>query len=491
MCTFHLIEFLGLRLTSLRSVHRQSSQDAIVPLTSVTRSQPKNEHKVVVQDMNTLQQAGSHLGAEVNGRAQIRSFISGDNRTDQGDIMIAGSLAIDLSCNFTPIQGRQTSAMAQPQLHTSNPAKITSSLGGVGYNITRAAGLLHSSVSLCSVVADDVSGRAALETLQNLSLRRDEVKIVKAGTIHKTAQYVAFNEKNKNLIMAMADMEILENAASQFIAEWASKLKVIRPKWLVVDANWDPLTLRQLIMAGKAAGANVIFEPVSAAKATRLFQCVSDASLSFSIFPTHQISIATPNAMELTAMYTTARDGELFDGLDWWQIINSCGISSSGARDLMMAITNQELVDQGIPQQSIQLLPFIPCILTTLGSRGVLATRLLPHDDPSLLAPATDPYIISRNFDRKSPVGGIHMRLYPPAEVVADSDIVSVNGAGDTFVGTLVAGLAKSQQIDFDRLIDVAQKASVMTLQSGETVHPGLGQLRNILMARASDTCVM
>ena len=74
------------------------------------------------------------------------------------------------------------------------------------------------------------------------------------------------------------------------------------------------------------------------------------------------------------------------------------------------------------------------------------------------------------------------MRLFPAAEKVDDKDIVSVNGVGDTFLGTIVAGLAKrGKDARIEQLVDVAQKAAVLTLKSKEAVSPELSSLRSML----------
>jgi pseudouridine-5'-phosphate glycosidase/pseudouridine kinase len=45
-----------------------------------------------------------------------------------------------------------------PQAHTSNPAQISQSIGGVGHNVALAAHSVskHASVKFCSLVGDDV-----------------------------------------------------------------------------------------------------------------------------------------------------------------------------------------------------------------------------------------------------------------------------------------------------------------------------------------------
>jgi pseudouridylate synthase / pseudouridine kinase len=73
-------------------------------------------------------------------------------------------------------------------------------------------------------------------------------------------------------------------------------------------------------------------------------------------------------------------------------------------------------------------------------------------------------------------VGGLYIRLFPAAETVSKEEVVSVNGVGDTFLGVLVAGLAKGLDLD-ENLISVAQKAAVMTLKSKEAVSPQIASL--------------
>jgi pseudouridylate synthase / pseudouridine kinase len=102
--------------------------------------------------------------------------------------------------------------------------------------------------------------------------------------------------------------------------------------------------------------------------------------------------------------------------------------------------------------------------------------KLLPPSHPMLQSPEGAPYILARNMSGNPDVGGVYLRYFPVAETVSKENIVSVNGVGDTFLGVIVAGLAKGLQLD-ENLIHVAQKASVMTLKSKETVSPHLASL--------------
>ncbi|KAI9835319.1 MAG: hypothetical protein M1819_002463 [Sarea resinae] len=407
------------------------------------------------------------------------------SKESETDILVAGSLAIDLSCDYAPLQPQ--SGDISPHLHTSNPSIITQTLGGVGNNITAAAHLAGASVRLCSVIADDPSGHAALDLLKQRGIQSSGIKVLPRSSGQRTAQYIAINDMKKDLVLAMADMSILDTTSSStdFAETWQRQLDLAKPKWLIADANWAPETLSAWISAAKASGAHVAFEPVSTAKSARLFARSLSNPLKTAIYPTPAIDLATPNAFELAAMHTAARDAEFFDRADWWAVIDAMGIPSSGARDRFVAVTNAEMVRQGVPQQALQLLPFMPCILTKLGAQGVLLTQLLHLGDERLRSRQHAPFIVARSLDEDDErgVGGVYMRLFAPAETVDEKDVVSVNGVGDTFLGVLVAGLVKSGagMAHLETLVEVAQRGSVLSLKSREAVSLRIGELRSLL----------
>ena len=86
----------------------------------------------------------------------------------------------------------------------------------------------------------------------------------------RTAQYVAVNDANKNLVLAMADMGIF--TAHSFPTYWSSAVAASQPKWLVVDGNWAERDIRAWTQAGRRSGARVAFEPVSVEKFQLLWQ---------------------------------------------------------------------------------------------------------------------------------------------------------------------------------------------------------------------------
>jgi pseudouridine-5'-phosphate glycosidase/pseudouridine kinase len=405
--------------------------------------------------------------------------------TQKADVVVAGSLAIDFSCDFAPFGDRSKDVSPSP--HTSNPAVIGQSLGGVGHNVAIAASYAGSSTVFCSIVADDLSGKAALAAIEQEQLGTEGIQTLSPALGVRTAQYVSVNDTKKDLVVAMADMAIMElpENSLDFDGFWEPLLARTQPKWVVLDANWNSAVLAKWAALAKQVKSRVAFEPVSTAKATRLFRNKTGDTpvigASDTVPNNNKLDLATPNALELTSMYSAARASGLFESPEWWALINSLNLSSAGSRELLVSVTSPSLVDAGIPQQSIQLLPFIPCLLTKLGREGVLLTQLLPPGDARLTSPDSARYIVSRADSSNSPVGGVYMRLFAPETVLSDQDVVSVNGAGDTLLGVVVAGLARQQENrhakGLEDIIPVAQRASLRTLQSTESVNPSIKDL--------------
>lgn len=71
------------------------------------------------------------------------------------------------------------------------------------------------------------------------------------------------------------------------------------------------------------------------------------------------------------------------------------------------------------------------------------------------------------------------MRLFPPETVLAEDAIVGVNGAGDTLLGVIIAGLAAGRELE--DVIKIGQQASLRTLQSSRSVSPEIRNLAKLL----------
>ncbi|QVM07438.1 hypothetical protein D8B26_002137 [Coccidioides posadasii str. Silveira] len=461
-----------------------------------------NRYMPVVNGTRQRAKTSESESQDTNPATENASAKPAPKAIEKVDILIAGSLAVDLACDFAPSTGGSNAV--SPALYTSNPSVISQSLGGVGYNVALASSYLGSSVLFCSVVANDISGRSALAALQKAdkNLHFEGVQTLETAAGARTAQYIAVNDAKKELVLAMADMSILELPSERlkFDEFWEPMIHRTKPTWAVIDANWSPEAMSRWVSLCKAHGIKIAFEPVSALKATRLFSKTKSGNIGNKpIFdplhtaPTnHLIDIITPNSIELASMHTTAREAGLFHSPEWWKIINSFSLPSAGSRDRFTSLTSAAIVDKGIPQQSIQLLPFIPCIVTKLGKHGALLTQLLPSRDSRLTNPEYAPYILGRaagsgDGDSETGIGGVYMRLFPAVEKLEEGDVVSVNGAGDTLLGLLVSALAvgensgRAEKTRVENVIPLAQQASIKTLKSKGGVSPDIKSLRPLL----------
>ncbi|RAH55611.1 IdgA domain protein [Aspergillus piperis CBS 112811] len=466
----------------LAKIKELSGGKSVIANRALVEANVKRAAKVAVE-LSKLERSGSSLNER-----HMPAF-TGTSRADQAteteleratktpleavtkaDVLVAGSLAIDLSCDFAPAEANTTT----PALQTSNRAVIGQSLGGVGHNVAIAARYLDSSVLFCSVVGDDLSGQAALSSLRQEGLSTNGIKVLPPSSGARTAQYIAVNDAKKDLVVAMADMAIMElpEQALDFDSFWEPMMSRAQPQWAVVDGNWNDEVLSKWVSLAKKHKARVAFEPVSTAKSRRLFGSAIKPS---DCVPNNTVSLAAPNQFELAAMYQAARENGHLDSEEWWRIIDAMGMTGSGSRERLVAMTSATLVDQGIPQQSIQLLPFIPCVLTKLGREGVLLTQLLRPGDARLTSPESAPYILSRALTSDGLIGGVYLRLFPAAAELDEKDIVSVNGAGDTLLGAVVTGLARGGAVE--EVIPRAQEASVLTLQQEGGVSKEISRL--------------
>ena len=414
------------------------------------------------------------------------------------DIVVAGSLAIDLACNYDPVvAGNTTIAMK-----TSNPSIITQGLGGVGQNIASAAHYSGAKVQLCSIVADDVAGKVAIDLLQRRGLNTKGIHV--ASQSAGTAQYVAVNNSNKDLVLAMADMRILEGNHGSFDSIWKPVLTASKPEWLIVDANWDKSAIKSWVDAGLSIGSRIAFEPVSVEKSTRIFYktwqdhldgliktSTDDIGMRRPWTMAQLADVATPNESELIAMSTKT---SMVDA--WISFLASMDDEMLLKCIYSLSDGSLHVVGDVVLLAALKLLSNIPCLLTKLGPKGVLLTEVLqPGDvrlekedearnilfrkapsqfkhDTSILLPETEP------DSSLSRIGGVYVRLFTAAEEIPEQDLVSVNGAGDTFLGVIIALMAKSKDSrSVSDFVDIAQSAAVLTLKSTESVSPRVRDL--------------
>jgi pseudouridine-5'-phosphate glycosidase/pseudouridine kinase len=227
-------------------------------------------------------------------------------------------------------------------------------------------------------------------------------------------------------------------------------------------------------------------EPTSVIKSVSILPSIS--STLGSKFRGSPVKFASPNLLELKELFETARTDpwELTSHEYWWKTVDSFQIGTE-FRSSLERLACQDagsngrtlsfLVDQGVAQMAINLLPFFQHLVIKCGDLGVLLAMRFPADDPTAWAG-------ERSDVRRRQIVAhgrteIVVIKHCPAHPIDPQSVVSVTGAGDTLVGAVLAALAQdlsafSKPESLDRVINLAQSAAIETLRSPFAVSPSL-----------------
>jgi pseudouridylate synthase / pseudouridine kinase len=229
-------------------------------------------------------------------------------------------------------------------------------------------------------------------------------------------------------------------------------------------------------------------EPTSVVKSTSILPAISSALQSSKKFQSSPIKFASPNLLELAELYrcASAAPWELTAYDYWWQTIDNFSIGAE-FRSSLERLARQSvgsngktlsfLIDKGVAQMAINLLPFFQHLVIKCGDLGVLVTMRLPADKPTRWteerSDAQQRQIVAHGRSE------IVVLKHYPAHALDPQSIVNVTGAGDSLVGVILAALmqnptAFNNRELLDGVIELAQSAAVKTLQSPLAVSPSL-----------------
>lgn len=359
-------------------------------------------------------------------------------------VMVAGSVALDTVAKLGP----------GSKLKDSNIGVITNSVGGVGYNVAQASKYVCESTKFISRIGDDAAGKTIGQKVSGL-------EVVPGG---RTAQYMCTHDANGELIVACADMSIMEQDFA--ITQKAGVA--------VYDCNLSPQTVTKALLNNVY---NVI-EPTSHMKAKRI------AQMGLDIFPNNQVKLITPTVAELASIYETFTSK--FDD-DWFGVLDSLKVDQ--LRDRL----DKKLYDQGVFQQCFQLLPYFQNILVKLGKDGVLLVSLCTTVEDYKSIPTASVYkpgYIKTSLGMNHDGGrmGVVVEYFPIPKENENLQVVNVTGAGDTFLGYLVARLGENNWLNHEiksveqvwhkwETIYKAQLAAGLSLRSEEAVNKNIGNL--------------
>ena len=227
-------------------------------------------------------------------------------------VIVAGGINVD-------IKGKSFDSIS---LGSSNPGAVETTAGGVGRNIAHNLALLNIPVILLSAVGSDTQGLKVLEETSRSGVCTDYILRSKD---YNTGTYIALLDNQGEMILALSDMQILNNLDTAYFQK---KLDLIKDsKFIICDTNIPIDSIRYLKETANVFGIPIFIEPVSVAKAQKLKNCLQG------------IDYITPNLDELMAL----------SGYD------------SVNQDMQKAA--QYLIDSGVKN-----------VITTLGQKGLYYT---------------------------------------------------------------------------------------------------------------------
>lgn len=329
----------------------------------------------------------------------------------------------------------------------SNPGKLASSIGGVGYNVAlESSNAGNNSLKFVSIVGDDVFGDKILRDVEiNASITQ-----IKDS---KTSQYISFHDKDGELVIATADMNIIENNLDIEIIE--DEIKKSNPTTVLTDLNISLNLLNDIIKLSKKYDYKLIIEPTSFIKSKKL----ANAKLSTEA----PIYLSTPTVSELNNIYANLEENGKFELDMWFPIIDKLGVDGAFRSQLdAVTIRNpayKRLIDEGTVQIAVSCLPFINNLVVKDGANGVYLFSLLTGTDTVEPSPDAELSLKSKGSDG---YGILFEHFKAPSKV---ETVKNVTGAGDTLIGSLLNDITKSGDVFVSPsrgdVIQKAQKAAI------------------------------
>lgn len=340
--------------------------------------------------------------------------------------IVVGSVAVDTICktNTTPIP------------NDSNPGSVKQSLGGVGFNVARAA---HDSKPLfvSAVNLEDASGQHVKHTMEALGMSTAGLVSVPTGS---TAQYVSVHDNSGELIVACADMDIVETLTIEQVRPFLAKHM---PNTLVMDANISTQLMSELLAECSSRNISVVYEPTSAAKCGRLAHVNS-----LPVFPKTPITLGTPTVRELMGLADSlASAGKMSPSCDWFPVVDALNAGSLRTRLDVLSHKHSlvaSYLKEGLFQRAIQVLPYVPRLVIKDGANGVTIVEIVNLNETeqatSEAHTASQKTALQPSWSLLGPKSSngvaIAISHYPPAGI--EGPMTNVTGAGDALLGSLL-----------------------------------------------------
>ena len=168
------------------------------------------------------------------------------------EITVVGGINIDI----------EGSPFQKLTYEDSNPGQVTMAYGGVGRNITENIARTGGNVAMISVIGDDYMGQGAKRELEQLGVDVHGIETIKG---RNSAMYLSILNHNRDMELALCDMDILEHLTGETIDKHLRFLR--NSKVVALDGNLDEELLSKTVE--KLDGVKLFFDPVSSKKAIK------------------------------------------------------------------------------------------------------------------------------------------------------------------------------------------------------------------------------
>ena len=204
-------------------------------------------------------------------------------------VLVIGASGMDIIANM----------VGSPTNGTSIPASIRSSFGGVARNIAENLARLGLDVFLMTIVGDDFYGKELLERIEEVGVDTRACFILEK---QRTGIYIAALDHERNVKLAMGDMQILNYLSSKKIQQFADLFSHVGLVYL--DANIPPKTIQTIFHLACREKVPVCVDPTSTLLAPRFLPYLD------------QVMMVNPNIYEAAIlcnqeMYTQEPDSGL------------------------------------------------------------------------------------------------------------------------------------------------------------------------------------
>ncbi|KAJ7487551.1 indigoidine synthase A-like protein [Mycena galericulata] len=397
------------------------------------------------------------------------------------NVLVIGSAALDVTAQT---QYKANSGAS----HSTSPGTVSVQLGGVARNVAEACHRLGERALLISPIGKDTWGRLLYEETTAIGMRTDGL-IEREG---RTAVCNLFLDGTGNLASGVADMIITEQTRLSETVVYHIERNT--PVIVALDANPSSDDIAAIIGVCVERNISTLFEPTSIIKSEKVLPAI-EQSLKKSLEP--PVTFFTPNLLELQHIHSKATsDGGLTSSPIWWSAIDKLSLGETFRTDLAQLAkrpvrsdkeadakdggTLAFLVEQGVAQMAVALTPFFRHTFIKCGERGVLAVIRLSGEEAQTSEWVHERSNPSRQYIVAHGDSGeiLVLHFFPPHPTT----VVSSTGAGDSFVGALLASLQAHPQslrdpLGLSQLVTTCQKAAVLTLQSHSSVSPLLNTL--------------